>query len=227
MKKLLFTILIGLSFTITNGQTKRYDTIRYAREYYAERVAVFNKESIKKNRIIFLGNSIVEFGDWKKLLEDSTVINRGIAADNSFGVLDRLEDVAARHPSKLFVEIGNNDIQQEIPAEITVKNINVIIERVRTKSPKTKIFIHSVLPVNDNVKENYPEAYGKNPQIDLLNQQLMNCAKMNKVTYVELNKELMDKAGKLDEKYARPDGLHLNEFGYQVWVNFLKTKKYL
>src|SRR5215831_11916557 len=106
MKKFLLVFSIGLTSILSHSQNIKYDTIRYAREHYEKRISLFKSEPIKKGRIIFLGNSIMEFGDWKKLLNDSTIINRGIAADNSFGVLDRLEDVIVRQPSKLFMKIG-------------------------------------------------------------------------------------------------------------------------
>jgi len=105
-------------------------------------------------RVVFLGNSITEYGDWKKLLNDTTVINRGIAADNTFGVLERLEDVIALQPKRLFIEIGINDIAQNIPTEIIVRNILSIVERVTMRSPVTKIYVLSILPTNDNVKKN-------------------------------------------------------------------------
>src|SRR5437899_1727406 len=110
MKKLLLLFFLGFTFISACAQNIQYDTIRYAKKHYAKRVALFKSEPVKKGRIIFLGNSIMEFGDWQKLLHDSTVINRGVAADNTFGVLDRLEDVIIRQPGKLFIEIGINDI---------------------------------------------------------------------------------------------------------------------
>src|SRR5277367_6465230 len=123
MKKLLTLLFLGFTFTLASGQEIRYDTIRYAKKHYAKRVALFKSEPVKKGRIIFLGNSIMEFGNWQKLLNDSTIINRGIAADNTFGVLDRLDDVIIRQPSKLFIKIGINDISQNIPMAIILKNI--------------------------------------------------------------------------------------------------------
>jgi len=42
-----------------------------------------------------------------------------------------------------------------------------------------------------------------------------------------LNKELKDESGKLDSKYAMPDGLHLNNTGYGKWAELLKRKRYL
>jgi len=161
MKRIIFVLLIGFVFFGANGQDIRYDTIRYARNHYAKRVTLFKSEPVKKSRIIFLGNSIMEFGDWKKLLNDSTVINRGIAADNSFGVLERLEEVINLQPGKLFIEIGINDISQNIPVDIIAKNIATIVERVKAISPQTEIYVHSILPTNDNVKKEYPDAFNK------------------------------------------------------------------
>ncbi|MDP4265425.1 MAG: GDSL family lipase, partial [Bacteroidota bacterium] len=86
MKKGLLVLFIGWISSIAQAQNIVYDTIRYAKEHYAKRVTLFNSEPLLKGRDIFLGNSITEFGDWRKLLNDSTVINRGIAADNTFGV---------------------------------------------------------------------------------------------------------------------------------------------
>ena len=212
---------------ISFGQSIIYDTIQYAKEYHQKRLTLFNSEPIIKDKTIFLGNSITEFGDWQKLLNDQSVINRGIAGDNTFGVLARLEDVIIRQPSKLFIKIGINDISQNIPVEIIVKNILSIVERVKAKSPATKIYVHSILPTNDNVKKEYPEAFNKNDQLRMVNGQISQNAKTNKFIYIDLDKEFKDKEGKLNVKYAESDGLHLNEVGYQTWITLLKAKGYL
>jgi lysophospholipase L1-like esterase len=227
MKTVLFVFSFSLTSIISFGQNIIYDTIQYAKEYHQKRLALFNSEPIIKSKIIFLGNSITEFGDWQKLLSDPSVINRGIAGDNTFGVLARLEDVNIRQPSKLFIKIGINDISQNIPVEIIVKNILAIVERVRAKSPATKIYVHSILPTNDNVKNEYPEAFNKNDQVRLVNGQLSQKAKTNKFIYIDLDKEFKDKEGKLNVEYAESDGLHLNEVGYQTWIRLLKEKGYL
>ncbi|HMG90470.1 MAG TPA: hypothetical protein VK589_10425 [Chryseolinea sp.] len=101
IRKLLFAVC--LTSSIAEAQLVRYDTIRYARDYYQKRVALFESQPIQKGGVIILGNSIAEYGDWQKLLNDLSIINRGIAADNTFGVLDRLDDVIVRHPDKLFI----------------------------------------------------------------------------------------------------------------------------
>lgn len=227
MSKILFTLYLCLASAFGIAQNTVYDSIQYAKEHHQKRLLLFRNEPIVKGKIIFLGNSITEFGDWKKLLDDSTVINRGIAGDNTFGVLARLNDVTDREPSKLFVKIGINDISQNIPAEIIVKNISTIIKTVKAKSPVTKIYVHSVLPTNDNVKNEYPDAYNKNGIVDRVNRQLKKQAKKYNIRYIDINKVFRNRYGKLDVKYADADGLHLNDLAYKTWIAFLKNHKYL
>lgn len=228
MKVSLFILTICLTTTLlATAQNGGYDTIRYAKEYYQKRVVLFGTEQVTKGKVIFLGNSITEFGDWQKLLNDSTVVNRGVAGDNTFGVLDRLADITSREPSKLFIKIGINDIAQSIPVDIIVSNISTIIKRVKEKSPKTKIYIHSVLPINDNVKNEYPDAYNKNNIVNEVNRSIKEVAKKYVIVYIDINKVFRDKDGKLDIKYADADGLHLNDLAYKKWAELLRSLKYL
>ena len=137
-----------------------FDTIGFIPEHYPQRIAVFEQEPVVTGRIIFLGNSITEMGNWKKLLNDTTVINRGIGGDITFGVLKRLDDVIKRQPSKLFLLIGINDIAKDIPDAVIADNIRKIILRVQAESPSAKIYVESILPVNLDVP-NFPQHYDK------------------------------------------------------------------
>ncbi len=71
---------------------------------------------------MFLGNSITEMGNWKNVLNDTTVINRGIGGDITYGVLKRLKDITDRRPSKLFILLGINDIGKDIPDAVIADN---------------------------------------------------------------------------------------------------------
>jgi lysophospholipase L1-like esterase len=174
-----------------------------------------------------LGNSITEFGDWKELLHDTSVVNRGIAGNNTYGVLARLEDVIERKPEMLFLEIGVNDIGSGFSQQATLDNMQSIINKLRSKSPSTKIFFLSVLPVNENVKNQFPQFLGKNKEIDKLNQKLSKIAAKVGCIYIDLASYLKDKNGKLNKAYAMPDGIHLNSKGYNLWIMLLKKEKYI
>lgn len=211
---------------VTLKDAIQYDTIAYAPGYYAQRLTEFSTEPKMKGGIVFLGNSIVEYGDWRTLLNDPTAVNRGVAADNTFGVLRRLTDVVDRQPTKVFIEIGINDIAQGIPNEIILDNIRKIVRRIKTGSPGTRIYLMSILPTNDNVKNEYPDAFGKNHIIDEVNKALRSMTQ-EPFTYVDLNSALRDGNGQLDKKYAMPDGLHLSEEGYKVWADIITSSKAL
>jgi lysophospholipase L1-like esterase len=227
MKTVSLLVVSSLIAFTMQAQKKTSDTIPYIPQYHQKRLVIFSHEPVEKNKIIFLGNSIIEFGDWKKFLNDSAVINRGIAGDITFGVLNRLDDVIARRPSRVFILIGINDIAKNNPEKVIVRNIITIAKKIRSGSPSTQVFIHSILPTNDAVKVEYPDAFHKNDHVVKVNRQLKRKAKRNGYAFVDIYKLLSDKNGNLDPKYARSDGLHLNAFGYQLWVELLKSANYL
>jgi lysophospholipase L1-like esterase len=204
---------------------KTWDTIPNMPQHYLDQVAIFNKQPIVTGKIMFIGNSITEGANWKKLLKDSTIINRGISGDITFGVLNRVEDVIKRKPSKLFILIGINDLFKEIPDEVILQNILSFIRQVKSGSTKTTLFIQSILPVNKSFK-NFPKNYDKEDHIVTINTQLKKLNKHFGYTYIDLYNQFTDANLQLDEKYSY-DGLHLNTSGYLHWVEIIKTSKYL
>jgi len=218
--------LIGHAQTNVTNQ-RLFDTIGFLPDYYPVRVAVFEKEPVVQGRIIFLGNSITQIGDWKKLLNDSTVINRGIAGDITFGVLKRLGDVTRRQPSKLFLLIGINDIGKDIPDAVIADNIRKIIVRVQAESPSTKIYVQSILPLNPEVP-NFPQHYDKQEHVLGTNKLIKKVAADTHCAYINIHDLFTDKQGRLDAKYTA-DGLHVNPSGtgYEKWVAYLRSQGYL
>jgi lysophospholipase L1-like esterase/ketosteroid isomerase-like protein len=203
----------------------KYDTVRYFTQHYKERRALFAGEHPARNQVVFLGNSITEFGDWKHLLKDSGVINRGIAADNTFGMLDRLPEVIALQPKALFIEAGVNDIGQDVPPALIAANIGSMVQYVRVKSPRTKIYVLSVLPTNAHAQADYPEIAGKNATAREVDSLLKTQAIPRRYTYLDLASKVAAPSGDLDERYARPDGLHLNDAGYKKWLDMIREQQ--
>ncbi len=201
----------------------KYDTVRYFKEHYKERRALFVSERPRPNQVVFFGNSITEFGDWKRLLKDSGAINRGIAADNTFGMLDRLSEVIALRPKALYIEAGINDIGQGVPPALIAANIGSIVQYVRVKSPGTKVYVLSILPTNAHAQTDYPEIAGKNDIAREVDRLLIAQAMTRGYTYLDLAGKVATAAGDLDERYAQPDGLHLNEAGYAVWMEMIRV----
>ena len=202
-----------------------FDTIPFIPEHTIERLKIFEKEPVVTGKIIFLGNSITEGGNWKELTEDQTVINRGIGGDITYGLLRRLDDVIKRQPSKLFILIGINDIGKDIPDAVIADNYGKIIQRVQQESAVTQIFVQSILPLNSTVP-GFPQHYDKQEHVVSTNRLLKMMANDMKCTFIDLYPLFLDKDKRLDAKYTA-DGLHLKPEGYRIWVDYLKAKKYL
>lgn len=219
-------LIICLAFITSVGFSQRvWDTIPNLPDLYTQRVAQFKKEPIVTGKVLFLGNSITQGGDWRKLLNDSTVINRGISGDITFGMLLRLDEVIKRKPSKVFLLIGINDISKGIPDEVIIENMFSIITRLKSGSPATEIYVQSILPLNPTFK-NFPKNYNKEEHVAIINAQLQKYSERLKYTFVDLYSGFIDKDNHLDAKYS-VDGLHLNAAGYAKWIAVLKEHKYL
>ena len=230
MKKILLLTALAatiLSISVNAQATNQhlFDTIGFIPEHYAPRVAKFQAEPVVTGRIIFLGNSITEGGNWQKLTGDTTAINRGIGGDITFGVLKRLDDIIIRQPSKLFILIGINDIGKDIPDTVIADNIRKIVTTVSQGSPSTKIYVQSILPLNPDTK-NFPQHYDKEEHVLRVNAMLPAILAPLNCTFVNIFPLFLDTKGRMDAQYTF-DGLHVNAKGYGIWVDYLKQKGYL
>jgi len=169
--------------------------------------------------IVFLGNSITFGVDWYELLQEPNARNRGISGDITFGVLQRLQEVIDGKPAKLFILIGINDITRNVPDSLIIRNHKKIIERVQAGSPGTKIFLQSILPVNDSFPQHKSIA-GKSNKVLEINRALKEVAREYHVNYIDLHTAFCDKEGKLASGLTY-DGLHLSLEGYQLWRELL------
>jgi acyl-CoA thioesterase-1 len=77
------------------------------------------------------------------------VVNAGLSGETTAGGLRRL-DWILRQPVDIFViELGGNDGLRGIPPETTRANLQLMIERVRAKSPRAAIVLAGMqLPAN-------------------------------------------------------------------------------
>jgi len=199
----------------------------YANSYYQQRVEYFRKMLPVKNDIVFLGNSITERGEWQEILSDYRwpVVNRGVGGDNSFGILARMDEVLASKPRAIFLMDGINDLFRKLPYDVSVNNYRKIIRMIKQQSPKTKIYVESALPINEEMTS---AVYTKdrNRMVPVLNEKIRQMAAEEKVTYVNIVPLFEDGNGNL-KKELSIDGVHLKASAYIEWVKYLKEKKYL
>ena len=214
MKYILITLFVVLFAQISDAQTQKYST------FYMQRSSLFNKLSITSKDIVFIGNSITNGAEWNELFPQKRVKNRGISGDTSEGVFDRLDAVVKGKPAKIFILIGVNDISQEIKVETIVLNMKRIVEKIQKESPKTKIYIQSILPVNPDFE--MFKGHMKPELIKEINQQYQNIAKEYNVNYINLYPHFLEEGtDRMNEKYTN-EGLHLLGEGYLLWSKIIK-----
>lgn len=219
MKKLFIAAgLLGFSFFAT-GQDVKWDST-YRPSNYALKVEQFRSYPDSKEDIVFLGNSITAGVDWMELLGNPHARNRGISGDITFGILERLDEITAGKPAKVFILIGINDISRNIPDTVIVHNYEQIIARIKAASPATQVFFQTLLPVNNEFTQ-FKNHYNKDEHILNVNGELKKIAAREKITLIDLYPAFLNGDKKLDKQYTI-DGLHLTAAGYQRWAMLLK-----
>jgi len=196
---------------------------------YHKRIDEFKKNPIGYNKIVFLGNSITEGGgDWNGRFKISNAVNRGISGDFTVSMQARLEEIYHYKPLKLFLLIGINDIFDgvvpyeagETPKRIA-QNIFDIVDSIRYRCKETEIFVHTILPVNeDEFRINrgfYPEHdYPLEKQILEINHEILELGIKGGYNIIDLHPLFINEEGKMRKELAE-DGLHLNQSGYERW----------
>lgn len=211
MKKLISLLIVcSLAAGAVNAQKQKYST------FYYQRATLFEVLPVSHEDIIFLGNSITNGAEWSELFANPHIKNRGISGDTTMGVYDRLDAILKGGPAKIFLLIGINDLSRGIPSDTIIRNIRMIVEKVKKDSPRTKLYLQSMLPLTDHYKMfgGHTSRAAKVPEI---NAELQELAAKENVTYIDLYSHFLDTAtGKLNLEYTN-DGLHLLGKGYLKW----------
>lgn len=182
-------------------------------------------------QIVMIGDSITHFwggepkanhlngpNAWKETYGDIPVLNMGFGWDRTQNVLWRLEhgEFDGLHPKKLVLNIGTNNFsptknaRANSPAEIC-EAIIVICDKIRAKSPDTRIIVMGVLP-----RGNKPTDHWR-PKIKELNALLAGKLKgMNGITFLDIWDKMLEPDGTLS-KDIMPDSTHPSEKGYSIW----------
>jgi acyl-CoA thioesterase-1 len=130
------------------------------------------------------------------------VTNAGLSGETSAGGLARI-DWVLRQPIDIFIlELGANDGLRGLPLDQTRKNLQGILDKVKSKNPKAKLVIAGMM-VPPNMGQQYSKDFSKiYPDL----------AKQNKATLIPF---LLEGVGG-NEKLNQADGIHPNVEGHQI-----------
>ncbi|MDO4299351.1 MAG: GDSL-type esterase/lipase family protein [Lachnospiraceae bacterium] len=200
-----------------------------------ERYRILNQE-VRKGEILFTGSSLMEQFPVNELLMtsgmDRIIYNRGIGGFTTDDMLEFMEEmVFGTEPSKIFINIGTNDISKaDYRLERLMENYEKILERIQERLPDAEIYMMAYYPVNETDK--IPEGAGSetlfatrtNENIQIANQAAEQLAQKRNCHFIDVNQGLTDDRGKLKKEYTI-EGIHMYANGYRVVLENLR--KYL
>lgn len=97
-----------------------------------------------------------------------------------------------------------------------------LIDAVKNASPDTKIILQSIFPVNSEIFSNKNKLC--NDLIDKANMWVLEIAESTGVSYLDTATVLKDENGGLNTKYDNGgNGINLNDTGFTVVLNYIKT----
>ena len=213
MKKLALLAVMALVCITALGQANQDP-------YYARRATLFDELPIGKKDIVMLGNSLTDGCEFNELLGNRHIKNRGIVGDIVQGLIDRIDPIIKGQPKKLFIMTGVNDISHDVTADSIARAMEKLIVMVKQGSPRTKIYLQSLLPFNNDVRE-WKLLKGRDHVVVEANILLEQVAERQGVIWINLYPLFADEQGRLRADLTN-DGLHLMGKGYLIWRDAIK-----
>jgi lysophospholipase L1-like esterase len=205
----------------------------WQKDFYHKKLSEFKVSPVGFNKIVFLGNSITQgLLRHTDKLSGNNIVNRGISGDHTDGVLARLEEIIHYKPKAVFLLIGVNDLfednrsRPERTPEYVANNIFLISDIINKKSPNTKIYTQTIIPINNNQylteKPNIEFLHADyspsiNEQINEVNKNLKRNLSLN---IIDLHSTFLNEDLQLNPQFST-DGVHLNDLGYQNWIDII------
>lgn len=197
-----------------------------------ERYRILNRYATP-GEILFTGSSLMEQFPINELLMSNKmtqiIYNRGIGGFTTDDMLQYMDEmVYGTRPSKIFINIGTNDISKpQYRLETLIGNYRTILCRTKEQLPQAEIFMMAYYPVNETDKlPDIPGATGmfatrNNENLRTANQAVEALAAELECRYIDVNRGLTDDRGKLKKEYTI-EGIHMYANAYQIILENMK-----
>jgi len=192
----------------------------------------------KKGQILFVGSSLMEWFPINEmqltLYNECVIYNRGIGATTTDDLLASMNEcIFDLRPSKIFINIGTNDIGS--PAgynkENLIANYSKIMDQIKDRLPECEVYVMAYYPINakadfgmDKSMKDTMFATRTNATIMEANEAVEELSKNHEFNFINVNEGLADEEGNLKAEFSM-EGLHLWPNAYSVILE--NMKKYL
>ncbi len=158
-------------------------------------------------RILMLGDSLVERGDWAALLPDLLVRNRGISGETLSGLSCRLDSELEASPGfdAVVLQSGTNDVWNGDPVFPAIYSTLLPRLRLLTAAP---LVLCSLSPIGLVPRERIGQL---NAELRQMAGQVADCA------FLDLERPLAAALAR-KERIFLADGVHFSDRGYAIWA---------
>ena len=211
-------VLMGMGYMLYSN----YSKLESENESLNKEVGRLNKEleELKKEeepiiyKQVFIGDNLIKNYTLSKYYSGYEVINSSKEDITSEYLLNNLDSMLyAYNPSKVFINVGLNDLSNKVDKDTIVSNIKEIIRKIKEKDSNIEIYLLSIVPLNSTDYEN----------INAVNEGLSKLSNVNK--YVDIYEILKEVNGDTISSLYSENKKELNSKGYEVLTDTLS--KYL
>jgi len=175
--------------------------------------------------LLFLGDSITDRWSsstavWNRYFGKWNPANFGVGGDRTQNVLWRIQngELDGISPKVIVLMIGTNNTHSNSPEDI-VTGIKAILQTIDEKQPEAMVLLLGIFPREPKMRDGKLNTMPMD-KIKVINKRLPALAKEGKVRFLDISDAfLVD--GKVP-KDVMPDGVHVNEKGYEIWGRTIK-----
>ncbi|MFC1524515.1 GDSL-type esterase/lipase family protein [Thermodesulfobacteriota bacterium] len=168
---------------------------------------------MKSRKILFIGDSLIEFFNWPRRFPVHQVWSRGRAGETVAGLLSRLPELGDDvWPDLVVIMTGTNDVGMENFGFISV--YGALIDALQKNWPEAEILINSLMPFHlDWITES---------TVPRMNEKLADLAREKGICYLNVYPLFLDQQGRVIGGLFLEDEVHLSDEGYRVWSGALE-----
>ncbi len=191
----------------------------------------------KKGETVFAGSSLMEQFPINEMMATKgihkIVYNRGIGGYKTDDLLASMDEcILALAPSRVFINIGTNDIAAPDYEEgRLIAQYRRILEEILRHDPKTELFLMAYYPCNPDDDFGVPEEQHREMFCSRRNPALLSASRAVQALagelgahYIDVNAGLTDERGNLKKAFSI-EGVHLRMAAY--WTILENLTPYL
>ena len=166
--------------------------------------------------VLFYGDSLTAGGNFDEFFPDLRVVNLGVNGATLEDLTEWVPQVSDRHPEKIFVMAGGNNLYAGNVEECT-ELFRGLLDALREACPYAEIFVESMLPLDKAIAS---KADCPNRVIRDFNGRLEALAAEYGMPYLDIYPAYLDRGG-LNSALTE-DGIHLKDDAFGPWAEIVR-----